>query len=29
MSILFWDPLRSGPHFEKLLEELKQPVVLK
>ena len=25
----WWDPLRGDPHFEKLLEEAKQPVVLK
>jgi TolB-like protein/predicted Ser/Thr protein kinase len=25
----FWDPLRGDPRFEKLLEEAKQPVVLK
>jgi TolB-like protein len=25
----FWDPLRGNPQFEKLIEEAKQPVVLK
>jgi hypothetical protein len=25
----FWDPLRGDPQFEKLVEEAKQPVVLK
>ena len=25
----FWDPLRDDPRFEKLLEEAKQPVVVK
>jgi serine/threonine-protein kinase len=25
----FWDPLRSDPRFEKLLEESKKPVALK
>ena len=25
----FWDPLRNDPQFEKLVEEAKQPVVLK
>jgi serine/threonine protein kinase/tetratricopeptide (TPR) repeat protein len=25
----FWDPLRGDPRFEKILEEVKQPVVLK
>ena len=25
----WWDPLRSDPRFEKLLEEAKQPVALK
>jgi hypothetical protein len=25
----FWDPLRGDPRFEKLVEEAKQPVVLK
>ena len=25
----WWDPLRGDPRFEKLLEEAKQPVVLK
>jgi len=27
--MLFWDPLRGNPQFEKLVEEAKQPVVLK
>jgi hypothetical protein len=25
----FWDPLRGDPRFEKILEEAKQPIVLK
>jgi hypothetical protein len=25
----WWDPLRSDPRFEKLMEEAKQPVALK
>jgi hypothetical protein len=25
----YWDPLRGDPRFEKLVEEAKQPVVLK
>jgi len=25
----FWDPLRGDPRFEKLLEESKQPLMLK
>jgi len=27
--MLWWDPLRSDPRFEKIVEESKQPIALK